>query len=118
MVAAISSIQGQPQYDYEYMQILAKLRKYGIAPTGNKQADYNTLNKVEKLIKTPDSKCAQGNVVEFKSSMHHESGVEQNKIAMAQQANFNPPADIVKATQDMKGAQNLAELRKWELGIA
>ena len=118
MVAAIGSIQGQPQYDYEYMQILAKLRKYGIAPTGNKQADYNTLNKVEKLIKTPDSKCAQGNVVDFKGAITHESGVEQNQKSMAAQANFNPPADIVKATQDMKGAQNLAELRKWELGIA
>lgn len=117
MVAAIGSIQGKPQYDYEYMQILAKLRKYGIAPTGNKQADYNTLNKVEKLIKTSDSKCAQGNVVEFKSSMHHESGVEQNKKAMAAQANVNPAADLVKAAQNMTGAEKLAELRKWELGI-
>ena len=118
MVAAINAIKGQPQYDYEYMQVLAKLRKYGIAPTGNKQADVNTLNKIERLIKTSDSQGVKGNVVEFGNSLNQELGVEQNKHAMAAQGNVNPTAEQVKASHDMVGAEKIAELKKWQLGIA
>jgi len=118
MVAAIGAIKGQPQFDYEYMQILAKLRKYGIAPTGNKRADMFNLQKIEKLVKNPDSKCVKGNVVDFNKTINNESGVEQNKKAMAVQANLLPTAEQIKASHDMKGAEKIAELRKWQLGIA
>jgi len=53
----LQSIYQVSSIDYEWLEIIKRLKKYGVKSTGNKTADYTLLKKLERREAETDS-CA------------------------------------------------------------
>lgn len=125
MYFKIKPINNNTYYNRESLELIKNLQSLGLNATGRLSADRQTLQvaeyqKLKQTLAPTNEQKIQNAETQFSTIMQTGSVEANNNIttqAMQVQAS-NSTQEIAQAVENKTGATQLAELKKYQLGLA
>lgn len=131
MVSSVSSINKYPIVNYEELEVVRRLQSLGVAPSGNLAVDRQNLQVAElqkkQMTLASNSEVNLNRIAgsgrDFSATIKNiaKSDVLNDSIGQETGLNnvngLNSSSESVRLQYEMKGANQIAELNKFRLGL-
>lgn len=126
MYFKIKPINNNTYYNRESLELIKNLQSLGLNATGRLSADRQTLQvaeyqKLKQTLAPTNEQKIQNAETQFSTIMQTGSVEANNNIttqAIQVQSSTNSTQEIAQAVENKTGATQLAELKKYQLGLA